>query len=202
MKYNLKQYWEQQSKTYSTKMLNPPYAYRILARQEYLSRIMQWLKVKSFHEIGCGFGWNIDYISRRTGIYGEGSDWSEGQIEEARRIFPNHNFIISDATKNIEICNKAGIDALLSVTCFQHIKDAERVASNIKMKAEKYIILLELDKDVCKRPEKRKFSKTGVHFFHDYRKLFANWKLIWYSDYSKENDRAEPVSIFVFAKGG
>lgn len=204
-KYNPKKYWEMRGEVYWRKIKSKEIRERIEIRQQKLLKIIESLYLKSpkIFEVGCGFGWNLDYLNenlKNSGIFG--CDFSSGQLRYARNMFKDKDISFCYGEAQDVPFKDRMFDISLSVTVLQHIPEdkIKEAVEELERVTKDYIILIELDKNVTRENEIPFFNSTGVHFLHDYEKLFKKFKLIKQEDWADLNKRQETISLMVFKR--
>ena len=82
--------------------------------------VLKYLKNKqngSFVDIGCGYGWLLDYFDTAKRVCG--SDISEHAIEVARKRSPSREFKVADIQAGVAFDNK--FDLVLAINVIEHL---------------------------------------------------------------------------------
>lgn len=92
-------------------------------------------------DFGCGRGWS----SKKLSAFGSvtGFDISEKAVENAKRSFPNINFVCIDAAGNLSDEDRGKYDVVVSSEVIEHLIDQKSYLKNIESllkKDGKYII--------------------------------------------------------------
>ena len=199
-------WWGSRSKRYyANKAMDPVTARRHMARTERLGSALAGYSWASLLEVGCGFGWNLDSL-KRAFPDGEfvGCDFSQHQLERARSLYGDT--IRFDRANARDIPYAAGrFDVAMTVTCFMHLppNHIQQAADELVRVAARYIVVLELDRELATPDEIREQDGSRVAFWHDYDALFAPaFRLVAKEDWADFNDRVEALGLRIYARAG
>jgi 2-polyprenyl-3-methyl-5-hydroxy-6-metoxy-1,4-benzoquinol methylase len=85
------------------------------------------IKGASVIDIGCGYGWLLDYFDQAEVVCG--SDISEHALELARKRSPKRNYKYGDIQESINFDLK--FDLVLAINVIEHLTQPEKAIKNI-----------------------------------------------------------------------
>lgn len=85
------------------------------------------IKDASVIDIGCGYGWLLDYFDQAEVVCG--SDISEHALELARKRSPKRNYKFGDIQESINFDLK--FDLVLAINVIEHLTQPEKAIKNI-----------------------------------------------------------------------
>ena len=86
---------------------------------------------KDVLEIGCGNGYGAQLLNERSPRSYVGLDVMEEQIKKARQRYPNHQFIVQDATDLNQFADSSK-DVVIIFGVLHHIPEWRRVIDEVK----------------------------------------------------------------------
>lgn len=89
---------------------------------------------KNILDIGCGSGRFLDFFLKQTNtiINYTGIDNSKNMIMEAKKQFPNHNFMVSEMESINTSQFKKSFDAIIFLASFHHLNTLEKRIQTLK----------------------------------------------------------------------
>ena len=174
-----------------------------MARTRRLGEVLAGYSWTSLLEVGCGFGWNLASLKEAfpDGEFA-GCDFSEHQLARARSLYGDTlRFDYADA-RDIPYA-PAQFDVGMTVTCLMHVPPShiQRAADELVRVAARYIVILELDREVATPEEVREQEDSRVAFWHDYDALFGPaFRLVVKEDWADINDRVEALGLRIYER--
>ena len=170
---------------------------RHLAVCQYILNGLDSLNFKNLLEVGCGTGNNLASLQSAypDKIY-RGCDFSLEQIRTARKHYEGIQFDIADARK-LPYKDKTW-DIVLVIGCLAHIppKHISECVQELKRVTSGYLLVFE--EDLKFLPEIYAYP-TGWHFYHNYNKLFHDFKTEWVGNNSPNVHF--PLQTHVYRRG-
>ena len=186
-KYQYEEYWKNRGRTYYNKFVHSE---GFKAQESLLIQILKShenpIQFDSVFEVGCGFGRITKIIEDNfhPKQY-DALDISEQQIEHAKKLTKNVNYILSDFSK---FTSTQEYDLVIISEVLMHIPDPlieEFVIKALKM-SKKFLITIDI-------AEKKNLPDSKHMTYHNYNKLFSNFS-------HKEHDTGFNQLIHVIRK--
>jgi 2-polyprenyl-3-methyl-5-hydroxy-6-metoxy-1,4-benzoquinol methylase len=139
----------------------------------------QFVNAKSVLDVGCGYGYGIEYLLRKGAASCVGLDYSEKAIKFAKRIYQDSNlqYYVMDAN-NLSYFNDQSFDVVLSIEVIEHLPDANKHISEISrvMKTGGILVLSTPNKEMTSAGQRPlgKFH-TNEFYYQELRGLLRKY---------------------------
>ncbi len=171
------------------------------AARRLLGQALKQIKFDKLLEVGCGTGDNLSYLKKQyPSVVLVGCDFSKKQIQLARQT-QDIQFDIADARKLPY--GDGEFDIVITIGCLAHIppQHIKQCANELQRVAREYLFIWEEDKELTSPMIYEVGSRTGWHFYHNYKNLFNQCNLEYCHNDNDAESRITGLHTHIYRKG-